>query len=80
MDFIRSHFGVKVVLQVPFCDEKNVQLVRVASFRGDFLQNQYFNSSLSILLKSLNKMSWFFEQSSDFWLCVAGSLLFFRKF
>ena len=29
--------------QVPFCGEKSVQLVRVASFRRDFLQNRYFS-------------------------------------
>jgi len=31
-------------IQVPFCDEKSVQLVRGASFRNDFLQNPYFNA------------------------------------
>ena len=42
MDFIKSHFG-KMEPQVPFCDEKSVQLVRVASSRSNFLQNPYFN-------------------------------------
>ena len=37
--------GTCVVLQVPFCEEKSVQLVRVASFRSDFLQNPYFSWS-----------------------------------
>ena len=32
------------VSKVPSCDEKSVQLVRVASFRSDFLQNPYFRS------------------------------------
>ena len=36
---------VPVVLQVPFCDEKSVQLVRHASFRSDFLQNPYFSNN-----------------------------------
>ena len=35
-----------IVLQVPFCD---VQLVRVAFFRSDFLQNPYFNLLVMIL-------------------------------
>ena len=30
-----------------FCDEKSVDLVRVASFRSDFLQNPYFNNQFS---------------------------------
>ena len=29
-------------VQVPFCEEKSVQLVGVAFFRSDFLQNLYF--------------------------------------
>ena len=29
----------------PFCDEKSVQLVRVASFQSDFLQNPYFSET-----------------------------------
>ena len=33
----------KKSLQVPFCEEKSVQLVRVAFFRSDFLQNPYLN-------------------------------------
>ena len=36
-----------IVLQVPFCEEKSVQLVRVAFFRSDFLQNPYFSSYTS---------------------------------
>ena len=32
-----------LLLQVPFCEEKSVQLFRVAFFRKDFLQNQYFS-------------------------------------
>ena len=63
MDFIRSHFGVKVVLQVPFCDEKNVQLVRVASYRSDFLQNPYFR--LSQENNDAYKRSCTFEKESD---------------
>ena len=31
------------LLQVPFCEDKSVQLFRVAFFRNDFLQNPYFN-------------------------------------
>ena len=34
----------KKSLQVPFCEEKSVQLVRVAFFRSDFLQNKYFKN------------------------------------
>ena len=34
----------KRVPVVPFCDEKSVQLVRVVSFRSDFLQNPYFSA------------------------------------
>ena len=30
------------VKQVPYCEEKSVQLVKVAFFRSDFLQNPYF--------------------------------------
>ena len=33
----------KKSLQVPFGEEKSVQLFRVAFFRSDFLQNPYFN-------------------------------------
>ena len=40
--FITKGYQVPVVLQVSFCDEKSVQLVRGASFRSDFLQNPYF--------------------------------------
>ena len=36
-----EHFCI--VLQLPFREEKSVQLVRVAFFRSDFLQNPYFN-------------------------------------
>ena len=32
----------KYLLQVPFCEEKIVQLVRVTFFQSDFLQNLYF--------------------------------------
>ena len=35
-------------LQVPFSDEKSVQLVRVASFRSDFFKNPYFRNTSSI--------------------------------
>ena len=37
----------KKSLQVPFCEEKSVQLVRVAFFRSDFLQNPYFSKQNS---------------------------------
>ena len=42
----------KKSLQVPFCEEKSVQLVRVAFFRSDFLQNPYFSGfqNLQILI------------------------------
>ena len=33
-------------IQVPFCEEKSVQLVRVAFYRSDFLQNPYFKGQL----------------------------------
>ena len=49
MDFIRSHFGKNSWTLFPDLQEKNggksVQLVRGGSFRGDFLQNPYFNLS-----------------------------------
>ena len=62
MDFVKSPFGKpgknatlnslkKIVcydslLQVPFCEEKSVQLFRVTFFQSDFLQNPYFSSSI----------------------------------
>ena len=59
MYFVRSYFGKmqlwqverfflqqKGTIQVPFCEEKSVQLVRVAFFRSDFLQNPYFSVHL----------------------------------
>ena len=33
-------------IQVPFCEDKSVQLLRVAFFRSDFLQNPYFSERL----------------------------------
>ena len=39
MNVVRSS-----TIQVPFCEEKSVQLVRVAFFRSDFLQNPYFSN------------------------------------
>ena len=46
MDFVRSHFGkmqlwtvehfMKYYTSVPVCEEKSVQLFRVAFFRSDF--------------------------------------------
>ena len=44
--FLHKKVLTCIVLQVPFCEEKSVQLVRVAFFRSDFLQNQYFNNFL----------------------------------
>ena len=42
------------ILQVPFCEEKSVQLVRLAFFRSDFLQNPYFsNKKCSLNLGSM---------------------------
>ena len=32
------------LVEVPFCEEKSVQLFRVAFFRSDFLQNPYFST------------------------------------
>ena len=52
MDFIRSHFGKMQLghvehffstIQAPFCEEKSVQIVKVAFFQSDFLQNPYFS-------------------------------------
>jgi hypothetical protein len=36
-------------IQVPICGEKSVQLVRVAFFRSDFLQNSYFHKKEGFL-------------------------------
>ena len=51
--YLRSHFGKMQLctVQVPLYDEKSVQLVRVASFRNDFLQNPYFGANF----KNLNR-------------------------
>ena len=38
--------GTFSTIQVPFCEEKSVQLVRVAFFRSDFLQNPYYSLPL----------------------------------
>ena len=38
------------LLQVPFCEEKSVQLFRVAFFRRDFLQNPYFKITGDLLV------------------------------
>ena len=46
MDFVRSHFTSGSTIQVPFCEGKSVQLVRVAFFRSDFLQNPYFSRKM----------------------------------
>ena len=35
------------LLQVPFCEEKTVQLFRVAFFRRDFFRNPYFSNTIS---------------------------------
>ena len=40
---------LEVVLQVPLCEEKSVQLFRVAFFRSDFLQNPYFKRNLTFI-------------------------------
>ena len=39
-----SQKGTCSTIQVPFCEEKSVQLFRVAFFWSDFLQNPYFSS------------------------------------
>ena len=39
--------GTAIVLKVPLCEEKSVQLFRVAFFRSDFLQNPYFSNVTS---------------------------------
>ena len=54
MDFVKSHFGK---MQVPFCEEKSVQLVRVAFFRSDFLQNPYFRVRLRFEFEIKNSFS-----------------------
>ena len=53
--FLKYGFCKKTI-QVPFCEEKNVQLFRVAFFHSDFLQNPHFSSSL-ILSQSNSKKS-----------------------
>ena len=44
-----SQKGTCSTIQVPFCDEKSVQLFRVAFFRSDFLQNPYFSSRFDLI-------------------------------
>ena len=34
------------LVQVPFCEDENVQLFRVAFFRRDFFQNPYFSRNV----------------------------------
>ena len=59
MDFIRTKKSLRkdATLQVPFCDEKSVQLVRVASFRSDFLQNPYFSHRVNESVGSFHSLS-----------------------
>ena len=46
-EFSKIQQLIKVwILQVPFCEEKSVQLVRLAFFRSDFLQNPYFSEQI----------------------------------
>ena len=55
------------VLQVPFCEEKSVQLVRVASFRSDFLQNPYFSTASTCAIFSfLHLCDWFMRWLSHY--------------
>ena len=46
----------KKSLQVPFCEEKSVQLVRVAFFRSDILQNPYFRVFYVFDVKDIKDM------------------------
>ena len=43
--FVRIFKCYDSLVQVPFCEEKSVQLFRVAFFQKDFLQNPYFSES-----------------------------------
>ena len=47
-----------LLLQVPFCEEKSVQLFRVAFFRSDLLQNPYFSKNIQMRLQ---KNMFYFE-------------------
>ena len=38
-----------VFVQVLFCEDKSVQLLRVAVFQSDFLQNPYFSENLALI-------------------------------
>ena len=68
---MREYVPPKIVcydslLQVPFCEEKRVQLFRVAFFRSDFLQNTYFSDSENL------------ETEMSLFCCCAMQLLRFR--
>ena len=43
---------VALTIQVPFCEEKSVQLVRAAFFRSDLLQNPYFKIEALLAIKN----------------------------
>ena len=43
---LKYGFCKKYTVQVPFCEDKSVQLLRVAFFQSDFLQNPYFSGNL----------------------------------
>ena len=51
------------LVQVPFCEEKRVQLLRVACFQSDYFQNPYSNSKKLILLCIIQS----FEILQIFW-------------
>ena len=46
MKHLKKNVCYDSLLQVPFCEEKSVQLFRVAFFQSDFLQNPYFRISI----------------------------------
>ena len=70
MDFVRSH----CIVQVSFCEEKSVQLFKVAFFQCDFLQNSYFGTVMPCPF-TCPKMFWagpnfFCQTKSLFTYCV----------
>ena len=72
-----SQKGTCSNVKLPFCEEKSVQLVRVAFFRSDFLQNPYFrishsNKAINVEIQKgsviLEKnIEWFNTRSRSFW-------------
>ena len=73
-----SNISVYNFHATPFCDEKSVELVRVASFQSDFLQNPYYRIDFFLLKKCseqlTNSVRLFFRTSytTDLFLFIIG--------